>query len=177
YSPNEVSWNSATPSVATIDDTGLATGAAAGTCTITGKNIPFSPINGATVLTVNKKVQTITFGALADKTYGDADFTVSATSDSGLTVSFLASGNCTVSGTTVHITGAGSCTITAQQAGNATFDAATDVPQTFNIAKAHLSVKADDKSKTYDGAVFTAFTATITGFVNGENSGVVSGSP
>jgi hypothetical protein len=177
YSPNEVIWNSATPSVATADATGLATAVAAGTSTITGTSIPFSPINGSTVLTVNKKVQTITFGALADKTYGDADFTVSATSDSGLTVSFLASGNCTVSGTTVDITGAGSCTITAQQAGNATFDAATDVARTFNIAKAHLSVKADDKSKTYDGAVFTAFTATITGFVKSEDSGVVSGAP
>ena len=29
-------------------------------------------------------------------------------------------------------------------------------------------MKADDKSKTYDGEVFTAFTSSITGFVNGE---------
>ena len=32
--------------------------------------------------------QTITFGALADKTYGDAAFTVSGTATSGLTVYF-----------------------------------------------------------------------------------------
>jgi hypothetical protein len=177
YSPNEVTWNSAAPSVATIDATGLATGVAAGTSTITGASIPFSSVNGATVLTVIKKVQTITFPALGDKTYGDPDFTVSATSDSGLTVTFMAAGDCTVSVTTVHITGAGSCTITAQQAGNDTYDAAANVPQKFNIAKAHLTVKADDKSKTYDGAVFSPFTATISGFVNGENSGVVSGTP
>ena len=80
YSPNEVSWNSATPSVATMDATGLATGVAAGTSTITGASIPFSPVNGTTVLTVNKKEQTITFAALGDKTYGDPDFTVGATS-------------------------------------------------------------------------------------------------
>src|SRR5207302_11507276 len=48
---------------------------------------------------------------------------------------------------------------------------------TFSIAKAHLTVKADDKSKIYDGAVFSPFTATITGFVNSENSSVVTGSP
>ena len=47
----------------------------------------------------------------------------------------------------------------------------------FEIKKAHLTVTADYKTKTYDAAPFTAFTATITGFVNGENSSVVSGSP
>ena len=58
------------------------------------------------------KPQTITFAALADKTFGDADFTVSATASSGLPVSFSATGNCTVLASTVHLTGAGSCTIT-----------------------------------------------------------------
>jgi hypothetical protein len=36
-------------------------------------------------------------------------------------------------------------------------------------------VTADPKSKTFDGAVFTAFTATISGFVGGDTSSVVSG--
>ncbi len=49
------------------------------------------------------------------------------------------------------------------------------------VNKAHLSVKADDKSKTYDGNAFTAFTAMISGFVAGETevglraSGALSG--
>jgi hypothetical protein len=38
-----------------------------------------------------------------------------------------------------------------------------------------LTVTADNKSKTYDANPFTAFTRTITGFVNGENDSVVSG--
>ena len=81
--------------------------------------------------------QTITFGALANKTFGDPDFDVSATASSGLTVEFAASGNCTMAGlVTVHLTGAGSCTITASQPGNASFLAAPDVPQTFAIAAA-----------------------------------------
>lgn len=86
------------------------------------------------------KAQTITFGALADKTFGDADFDVSATASSGLTVSFTASGNCTISGTTVHLVAAGSCTITAQQAGDATWFAAPDVAQSFAIAKGNQSI-------------------------------------
>ncbi|MEZ4714093.1 MAG: multicopper oxidase domain-containing protein [Caldilineaceae bacterium] len=84
--------------------------------------------------------QTITFGALANKTFGDADFNVSATASSGLPVSFVASGNCTVSGTLVHLTGAGSCTITASQAGNSSYQAAPNVAQSFTIAQASQSI-------------------------------------
>jgi len=44
------------------------------------------------------------------------------------------------------------------------------------VSKKVLTVTADAKSKTYDGSVFTPFTSTITGFVNGELVGdVVSG--
>jgi len=46
----------------------------------------------------------------------------------------------------------------------------------LTVNKAHLTVTAVDKSKTYDAAPFTAFTATITGFKNGETVAVVSGS-
>ena len=64
-------------------------------------------------VTVLKRDQTITFGTLSNKAFGNADFTVSTTASSGLAVSFAAGGACTVSGTTVHLTGAGSCTVTA----------------------------------------------------------------
>jgi len=106
---------------------------------------------GAT-LAVNKKTQTITFDTLSNKAYGDADFNVSATATSGLTVSFIASGNCTVSGNTVHITAAGSCTITAQQAGDSTtWGAATDVPQSFNIGQADAVISVSGYTGGYDG--------------------------
>jgi photosystem II stability/assembly factor-like uncharacterized protein len=84
---------------------------------------------------IAKAAQTISFGALAGRTFGDADFAVSATASSGLPVSFAAGGSCTVSGATVHLTGAGSCTVTASQAGNANYNAATDVVQSFTITK------------------------------------------
>jgi uncharacterized repeat protein (TIGR01451 family) len=96
--------------------------------------------SGGYDLAVSKADQTITFGALADKTYGDPDFNVSATASSGLSVSFSASGNCTVSGSTVYLTGAGSCTITASQAGDSNYNAAPDVARGFQIAKATPSI-------------------------------------
>ena len=85
-------------------------------------------------LTVNKGDQTIAFDPLTNKTLGDPDFTVSATSTSGLPVSFAATGECTVTGNSVHLTAAGSCTITASQAGDSNFNAAPNVPQSFNVA-------------------------------------------
>ena len=87
-----------------------------------------------------KQNQTIAFGSLSDATYGDPDFNVSATASSGQTVTFGASGNCTVTVATVHITGAGSCTITASQGGDIDYNAAPDVPQTFAIAKAAQTI-------------------------------------
>jgi hypothetical protein len=100
--------------------------------------------------------QTITFGQLAGKTFGDADFTVSGTASSGLPVSFVAADNCTVSGNLVHLTGAGSCTITASQAGNATYARAPDVSQTFGIARASQTISfAALPNKTYGDPDFT----------------------
>jgi hypothetical protein len=84
--------------------------------------------------------QTITFGPLANKTYHDPDFNVSATTSSGLPVSFAASGNCTVAVATVRLTGAGSCTITASQPGDSNYNPAPSVSQSFAIAKASQSI-------------------------------------
>jgi hypothetical protein len=99
--------------------------------------------------------QTITFAALANKTYGDSDFAASATASSSLPVSLAASGNCTVSGATVHLTGAGSCTVTASQSGNLNYNPAPDVSQTFAIAKAGQSISFGPlENKKYGAADF-----------------------
>jgi hypothetical protein len=85
--------------------------------------------------TIAKASQTIAFAALANKTYGDPAFDVTATaSPSNLPVSFVATGGCTISAVTVTITGGGTCTITASQSGNANFNPALNVPQAFNVA-------------------------------------------
>src|SRR5204863_998275 len=116
---------------------------AAGGCTITASQAGDDNYNAASDVpqsfTIDKASQTITFAALADKFFNDPDFSVSAISDSGLAVTFIASGDCTVSadGSVVHLTDPGvsdgSCTITAQQAGDTNFNPAADVPQTFTV--------------------------------------------
>src|SRR5205807_1386538 len=111
-------------------------------------------------LTNLKGNQTINFGALPNKTYGDADFGVSATASSGLAVSFVASNNCTIS-STVHLTGAGSCTITASQAGDSNYNAASDVPQTFSISKATTSTAVSSSVNPSDFGESVTFTATV----------------
>jgi len=100
-----------------------------------GNNLYLDAVEVSKTVTI-KVVQTIIFGALSNKTYGDANFVVSATGGaSGNLVTFDTTGNCSNSGSTVTITDVGSCTVTASQAGNATYAVATDVPQTFTIAK------------------------------------------
>ena len=135
----------------------------AGTCTITASQAGDGNYNPAPNVvrsfSISASNQTITFAALPDKTFGDADFTVSATASSGLAVTFTAAGSCTVTGSTVHITGAGSCTITASQAGNANFNPAPDVSRTFAIAK-------EKTTTTYTGAtgsVLYGSTITLSG--------------
>jgi hypothetical protein len=130
--------------------------------------------------TVAKRDQTITFAALADKTFGDADFTVSATASSGLAVSFGASGNCSVTDNSVHITGAGSCTITASQGGDANFNAAPNVARSFNIAKLNQLITFNGiQDKIYGGPDFRVFAQTssalVPTFTTSGNCALVSG--
>jgi len=88
-------------------------------------------------VSVPKLNQSIVFDRAANgldhKTFGDPDFALFASASSGLAVSFAASGACTVAGNTVHLAGSGSCTIDADQAGDATYNAAARVTQTFAI--------------------------------------------
>jgi hypothetical protein len=92
------------------------------------------------VFDITKTEQTITFGALGNKQYGNPPFTVSATTSSGLAVTFTASGDCTIASRTVTITAAGSCTVIANQAGNATFNPAPAQSRPFTILKANQTI-------------------------------------
>ncbi|HBB95950.1 MAG TPA: hypothetical protein DC054_11225, partial [Blastocatellia bacterium] len=116
----------------------------AGTCTITAAqsgDTNYNPaVNVPQSFTIARSDQTITFGALANKSFGNADFLVSASATSGLVVNLSANGQCTIAGATIHLTGAGSCTITAAQAGDANFNAAADLPQSFTIAKSNQTI-------------------------------------
>jgi len=142
------------------------------------------------LFSIAKANQTISFAPLGDKTFGDADFGVSATASSGLTVAFsTVSSSCTVSmGGIVHIVSAGSCTITASQAGDTNYNAATSAPQAFTINKAVSStVVSCPASVTYDGSAQTPCSVAVTGagslsltptpsYSNNTNAGTASAS-
>jgi hypothetical protein len=120
---------------------GCRVGGNAGQCSVpSGLCVTAIAAGFAHSLALAKACQTITFGELANKTYGDPDFTVSAAASSGLAVSFAASGNCTVSRARVHLPQAGSCTVTASQPGDANYAAAPDVSRTFTIAPTPCTV-------------------------------------
>ena len=121
--------------------------------------------------------QTINFGPLSSKTYGDPPFTVSATASSGLTVSFsILSGPATISSNTITITGVGTVTVQASQAGNGSYQAAPNVDQSFVVSPKVLTVSANNTNRAY-GATNPVFTVSYNGFVNGDTTSVLSGSP
>ena len=91
--------------------------------------------------------QAITFPQPADRIYGDAPFTVSATGGaSGNPVTFAASGACNASGpngATITILSPGSCTITASQAGSAIYNAAADVARSVQVLTGKCDANGD----------------------------------
>jgi hypothetical protein len=139
-----------------------------GSCTVTASqagNASFTAAaDVAQTFAIEKANQAITFGVLAAKTFGNADFRVGASASSGLAVSFAASGKCTITGATVHITGAGSCTVTASQAGNLNVNPAADVAQSFAIRKASQTITfAAIRNKRLGARSFTVHATATSG--------------
>lgn len=137
-----ISYVSSNPSVATVTGNTVSI-LAAGETEITASQAGDDNYNAAQdvtrVLEVNRAAQVISFDPLAAVTFGDAPFALSASSDSGLPVSFASSDEsvATVSSTgEVTIVGAGLTQITASQAGNDDYDAAVDVVQTLEVQQA-----------------------------------------
>ena len=102
--------------------------------------------------------QSITFGALSSKTYGDSTFSLTATASSGLSVSYASSNTsvATVAGSTVTVVGVGSTTITASQSGNANFSAAANVNQSLTVNPKALTGSFTANNKTFDGTTSAA---------------------
>jgi len=111
-------------------------------------------------LTVIKNNQVITFPAIpAQLTTNLVPLT--ATASSGLPVSFaVASGPAQITGGTLSFTGAGSVRVVATQAGNASWNVAAPVTNTFTVTKATARVTLNNITQTYDGTprVVTATT-------------------
>ena len=167
--PNTTNSITVTPTVTdaaattTVKGTGVASGTASGPVPLTvGSNLVTVLVtaqDGTTTLTYTISVfrelqaQTLSFGELAASTYGDPSMVLSATSSSGLAVSYASSDPAvaTITGNILTITGAGNVTITASQAGDGNFSAAADVPRTLAVNKAIASVQLGSLAAIYDG--------------------------
>jgi len=105
-------------------------------------------------------------------------FTVAATTNSGDTLTYSASGGCTINVNTLTVTmtsGTGACTVTASDAGNANYTSGS-VAATVVAAQVSLTITASSATVTY-GAAAPAISPNISGFVNNENASVLSAQP
>lgn len=141
-------------------------------------NYNISFVKGKLTVTSNKQQQTITFGQLPVKTYGDVDVDPGATITSGLPVVYQSSNPAIVDivNGKLQIKGTGSVTITAAHPGDANYDAAPEVRQELTVNKAALTIKANDQSRLV-GQPNPELTVTYTGFVYNETEAVLATQP
>src|SRR5208283_2712999 len=162
-----VTFTSLTTGVCTVGGTNgsIVTGVATGTCTIAANQAgsltydPASLVKGS--ITIGKANQTITNFAFTPTTLTvNGTTTASATGGgSGLPVTFTSSttGVCTVSGTngsTVAGVASGTCTIAANQAGNASYNAASQVTKNITVTCPTVTIST---TSLPNGAIGTAY--------------------
>ena len=136
----------------------------AGSYTVVITNTWGSVTSSVAALTVNRLSQTITFAALPGKRVDEGPFSLTASTSSGLPVTFSSSDAAvaTVSGNTVTITGIGSTTITASQAGDATYLPAS-VNRTLAVAGIPAGISSQPTGLTVNVTSIAAFSVTGTG--------------
>ena len=155
-----------------INVTGLTNGTAY-TFTVKASNIAgVGTASSASTAVTPKAAQTIAFNNPGTQNFGTAP-TLSAAASSGLPVTFSSTttGVCTVSGSTLTFVTAGTCNINANQAGNSSYAAAPQVPQTFNVAALVPDAPATPTATAGDTTASVSFTppasnggAAITGY-------------
>jgi hypothetical protein len=151
-----------------------------GSCTVSASQPGSTAFNAANAVSGTFMVlpqgsgtqsQTITFALLPNVQYGNS-FSLSASSSSGLQVSFTASGPCATNGS---ISGIGVCSITASAPASNTYSAASQT-QSFTIFPAVLKVTANNLNTAY-GQPLPSLTYAYSGFVMNDTAAVVSGVP
>jgi len=116
----------------------------------------YTAASASTSFTVNPETPTLTFAAIPTHTFGDAPFTVSATSASSGAVTYsVTSGPATIAGNTVTLTGGGTVVLGASQAANGNYGTATgSISFTVSPATATLTFTAIP-DHTFGDAPFT----------------------
>lgn len=126
--------------------------------------------------------QVITFDAIAGKTFGDAPFSVTATSTSGLPVEIISlfPDICTVEGGTVTIHQAGTCVFMAEQTGDEAYNPALPVFQSVVIQKQAATISLTGTTdRNYSGSeqtfgnITTPASLPVTILYNGETTAPV----
>ena len=105
---------------------------------------------------VRSQAQTISFPQVPDQVYDGGVVVLSAVASSGLPITYKVSGPVSIFQNDLSITGAGTVTLTARQPGNAFFEAASPVTQTFQIEKEDQVIMpfALVENQTYGDAPF-----------------------
>ena len=159
--------------VVTVSGGGTFASANVGTNLVVTSNLVLAGANSANysltqptglVADITEASQTILFGALPTKTFGNAPFTISATGGgSGNPVTFISDNPAvaTVSGNTVTIIGVGTANITASQVGDANHFAATPVDQVLTVNKANQNITFAQLPTHALGEPDFALTATV----------------
>ena len=150
---------SSTPAVCKVNGSTL-TLVAAGTCTVSASQNGNTSYSAAAAVVHSFSVaaatgailptQTISFTSPGAQKVG-TPVTLSASSNSGLTVTFASTTTsvCTISGNTLTLVAAGNCIITADQAGNSGFSAAATVTRTIAVANPAVAVSATNGKALY----------------------------
>ena len=147
-----------------------ATGVLAGTPalgTVGAYSLTFGATNAsgttfqAFTLNVQKANQSISFTGPASQPFTTTPIALSAAATSGLAVTYSSStpAVCTVSGTSLSMVSAGDCTISANQAGNANYNPAGTVTQTFTIAVSAPGAPTITSLVAFSGSVLVYFNA------------------
>jgi Regulator of chromosome condensation (RCC1) repeat len=163
-----VAMTSATTTICTISGFAV-TLVAQGTCTLRANQAGNTNFSAApqvsqsfTVLAAPVKTnQTITFAAIANTTLGTSLTLTGITATSGLPVTMTSATTtiCTVSGFTVTLVATGTCTLRANQAGNASFNAAPQVSQSFTVLAAPVKT---NQTITFGAIANTALGTSLT---------------
>ncbi len=113
------------------------------------------------VATLTKADQTINFPAIAAQITTNT-VALAATASSGLAVSYaVASGPATLAGATLSFTNAGTVGVVASQSGNATWNPAPNVTNTFSVTKATATVTLGSLGQAYNGTARAATATTV----------------
>jgi hypothetical protein len=124
-----------------------------------------------TLSALGKTQQVVSLSGKSLATYGDADFSLQASSSNYTIPIVLKSSNpnvATISATgLVHITGAGTANISATQIGNNQFQLGIPAYKTLTILPASLTIKADNKIK-FVGTANPTLTVSYSGFINND---------